>query len=195
MANKAHVSRKYRKILLIFIVVSIVALSGAAYVNYRLRSVGPVSFDSIETTDDGGVKINEISYSGTKNNRVAWELTAGSATHYREKQLTTLSNVKVVFFGENNVNYTLLGKEGSYDQSAGLVTASGGVTVTSTDGVTLKTEGLKYNEKSGELTTDDRVEVTSPELNASGTGVLVDVHNERLKIFADVRTEIKGAEK
>ena len=103
---------KFRKILLLCIVTSVGALAFFAYMSYKLKQEIPVSFESVEVTESGGVKINQVSYSGTREGRIAWELQAESATHFKAKDLTLLQDVRLTLYSKAGDTFHLKSDKG-----------------------------------------------------------------------------------
>ena len=172
----------YRKILLAFIVVSVTGLGLVAYLNHRIRSLIPVEFESIETTADGGIKIDKVHYSGTKEGRLEWELDAMSATHKAQEELTELDDVTLKYYREQGLEYTMKSDRGSYNGKTGRIDASGHVVVTSNDGYTLKAAKLSFLKASKRLKSSGRVKITSKAMRVSGTGLDMDVDAGLLEV-------------
>ena len=184
---------KLRIFLLVFIVVSLVVLAGASYIRYTSRRIKSVKVDSVGVTTSGEVRAEGVRYSGAKDGRTEWELEADEAIYNEGDELTKLGGVSVVFFTEEGVNYTLKSKRGNYNAKAGLIEASGEVTVISTEGLTLSSESLNYSDSTGLITTNDSVLIVSKGLRVSGTGLSIDVSSRRIVVPKDVRAEITDA--
>ncbi|MBI5642439.1 MAG: LPS export ABC transporter periplasmic protein LptC [Deltaproteobacteria bacterium] len=183
-------NRKIRIFLLAFIALSIIGLIVLVLVHYQTKNSYQVSFTEDSKLE---VKIDKIHYSGTKNGRVEWELTADSAKRTRDEDLTLFDTVQATFYSKQGKTYTLKADEGRYKEIAGEIHAVGDVSVESEEGYTLKTEELKYSIGSREITSDKRVEITSEGMDVEGEGFFADVENGRYLLKDKVRAVFKGS--
>ncbi|MBI5560193.1 MAG: LPS export ABC transporter periplasmic protein LptC [Deltaproteobacteria bacterium] len=164
---------------------SLLGLVITIFVNFRLRK----GYETIANIK--GITINRVRYSGIKDNRREWELEADSATQLKGVDTVIFKNVRLVCYAKDEVSYTLTGKEGSYRMDSGDVTATGEVSVVSTDGYTLLTDSLTYSTGLRRVNTKARVRITSPKMDVTGTGLAMDVETGRISILNDVRTVLK----
>ncbi|MBI5888253.1 MAG: LPS export ABC transporter periplasmic protein LptC [Deltaproteobacteria bacterium] len=179
--------RKYKYLFLILIAASAAAVGTLAAMHYWRVNTPALTFNG----DRGvGVKIDDVHYTSARKGRVEWVLDAKSATRYKNGNLMALDTVKLVFHNKNNVPYTMTAKEALYNETAGEIDASGGVTVSSEEGYSLKTERLKYNSRTARITSSDTVEITTGGMKVTGDGLLIDLNKEQLFLFKDVRAII-----
>ncbi len=184
---------KFRKILLLCIVTSIGALSFFAYMSYKIKHAIPVSFESVEVTGDGGVRINKVSYSGTREGRTAWELEAESATHYKAKDLTLLEDVRLILYSKNGDTLHLISDRGRYNGKTELIEAIGNVVVESKDGYLLVTEKLDFLNGSGEVSTTADVKITTDMMVIEGKGLIMEIESGKMMILDNVRAKVTDA--
>lgn len=182
-----------RKILLLGIVMSIGALAFFAYMSYKLKHEIPVSFESIEVTESGGVKINKVSYSGTRDGRIAWELEAESATHFKADDLTLLEDVRLTLYSSAGDTFHLKSDKARYNGETELIEATGGVVVESKDGYLLVTDTLNFLNGSGEIKTDAGVKITTDRMVVEGRGLVIEIESGKMKILGNVRAKVKDA--
>lgn len=183
-------SRKLRVFLTAFIVLSIAGLAVLVFLHYKQREASKVTFKEEEEVK---VKIDRIRYSGTKDGRLEWELEADSARRSREEDLTIFENVKVTFYAKDGTPYTLTAPEGRLSEGKGEITVSGGAVVVSPkEGLTLKSDSLVYSIKKKELTTSALVDLTSERLDLRGTGLLVSIDSEEIRLSKGVKAVFKG---
>lgn len=176
--------RKYKYPFLVFIAASVGVIGTLAMMHYWRVNIPAAPFIGAKGV---GIKVDNVHYTSARKGRVEWVLDAKSATRYKSGGLTALDTVRLVFHTKDDVHYTMTAKEALYNEDAGEVDASGGVTVASGEGYLLKTEHLKYNSVTARITTSDNVEVTSSRIKLTGVGMLIDLNKEQLILFKDVR--------
>lgn len=182
-------NRKLRVSLSAFIVLSVLSLAVLVFINSRTKDAQKIIF-----TEDKKVslEVDRVHYSGTRAGRVEWELDADSATRPKDSDLTIFKTVKVVFYGKNGIPYTLKAKEGRFSESKGEIEAIGQVTVESKDGYTVSTESLMYAVNKKEISSGEKVSITSEAMDLSGEGLLVKVDEGKLFLSKNVKAVIRG---
>lgn len=186
-------NRKIRAGLVAFIAISLAALAVLVLFHYRIRGVGNVEV-VIDDEGDVGVRIEEIHYSGTRDGRTEWELRADSATRTREGGVTTLEDVSFTYYvPEEDDEITLTAPAGTYDEQRGVIDATGGVTITSRSGYSLRSDTLRYSLTERKITTDAPVDISSRGLEVRGRGLLVEPDKGKMRIFSDIEAVVKGS--
>ena len=103
--------------------------------------------------------------------RTKWILVADSAQTWDDRGQTILSNLRVDFYNADQVVYSVLtADQGAVYRSTNNVAASGHVHVTTTDGDTLTTEHLAWQNAAGRVQTDDPFRLARPDGVLTGTG-------------------------
>lgn len=177
-------NKKIRASLGAFIALSIAGLIILVFVHYRTKNSFQVSFTEDKKVE---VKIDNIHYSGTKEGRIEWELDAESASRSKDEDLTLLTTVRVVYYPKKGAPYTMTAEQGKFREAAGEVEAEGSVRIETKDGYTLVTDSVKYSTKSKEITSADRVELTSEKVDLSGQGLVVELDKGRIQLFNNVK--------
>ena len=77
------------------------------------------------------------------------------------------------------------------NETAGVVDASGGVTINSKDG-TLKTQAARYLIKSKKITSAGFVEMTSGTMSITGTGLIADIEKDTVELQSGVKAVIRN---
>ncbi|MFQ5464756.1 MAG: LPS export ABC transporter periplasmic protein LptC [Thermodesulfobacteriota bacterium] len=183
-------NRKIKVGLTAFIVLSVAALALLVALRYRSENRVTVTFNE---NKDIEVKIEKIHYSGNRDGRLEWELKADSATRTRGDGLAAFETVSFVYYTAEGDRITLEAPRGSYDEARGVIDASGGVTVSSSSGYTVRSESMRYSVGSREITSGSRVEIASGTMEVSGIGFLVEVDRGRLRLMKDVEAVIREA--
>lgn len=177
-------NRKIRASLKAFIVFSILGLALLVFIHYKTQEP-PQEFREDEKVQ---VKIDRIHYSGTKEGRVEWELDATSAERSREEDLTLFKDVKITFYADDGTPYVLTSRQGTFREAAGEIMVSGDVRIESAEeGYKLKTESLKYMVGTKEITTPDKVSMTSGKMDLEGVGLLVRIDSEEFRLLSKVK--------
>jgi len=136
--------------------------------------------------------ITKVQYSGIRDNRREWELTADSATQLKDRAVMVLKNVKLTYYTEQGLSYTLNGRQGSYSAEMGDITVEGGVTVLS-QGYTMLTDSLTYSPKLRTVNTKARIRLSSPRMDVTGVGMIIETDTENIRVLKDVRAVLKDA--
>lgn len=181
---------KIKLILAIFLVAAVSAIGVSVYINSKIHNGLSGTLVKSSTAD---IRIEKARYVETKNGRKEWELEADSAQYFKDNDLTVFENVKVVFYSQKGVDYTLTGREGRLKNDSKDMDITGDVVVTSTDNYQLKTDSLKYTASIKQISTKDKVFFTGPNITIEGVGFLADLTAERASVLANVRTVVKDA--
>ncbi|HEY4707690.1 MAG TPA: LPS export ABC transporter periplasmic protein LptC [Thermodesulfobacteriota bacterium] len=182
-------NRKIRASLKAFIVLSVLGLALLVFIHYKTQEP-PQKFKEDEKVQ---VKIDRIHYSGTKEGRVEWELDAMSAERSREEDLTLFKDVKITFFADDGTPYVLTSRQGTFKEGAGEIKVTGEVKIESPkEGYTLKTDSLKYMIGTKEITTPDKVAMTSGNMDLEGVGLLVRIDSEEFRLLSNVKAVFRN---
>lgn len=182
--------KRDKPILLIFLVAAVSVIGTFLYINSKIHKGLSGTLVKSSMAD---IRIEKARYVETKNGRKDWELEAASAQYFKDDNLTVFENVKVVFYSQKGVNYTLTGREGRLRNDTKDMDIVGNVVVTSTDNYQLKTDSLNYMAGIRQISTKDKVFFTGPNINIEGVGFLADMITERASVLANVRTVVKDA--
>ena len=100
---------------------------------------------------------------------------ADTAYYYEGAKRFELRGVKVTFYDANGAATSVLtSHEGTYLTQTDNMEARGNVVVTSTDGRTLRTEKLKYDQATNKLSTDLAFTFDGPTARGAGNGFVSD---------------------
>lgn len=180
-------TKTYLAIIVAFSVTGLIVL--ASY-QYKKRGSDAINFTAGKNS---GSELNMVHYTGTRAGRLAWELNADFVKMSKAQDVAELDSIKAVFYAAGGAVYRLNAKEGRLKEAEGVIDAGGGVVVVSDKGERFVTDKLRYTIKSREITSKGRVEVASTGMNMTGTGLVVDVENERFAILNDVRAVFQNA--
>lgn len=137
----------------------------------------------------GGVHLVE-SQKGARD----WELFAEEAEGNQGKGNWNLKKMKVLYYNNEKIEFTVLGDEGSVDPSRDM-RVRGNVTTTSANGYVFKTQEIFYDSKTRRITSPSRVLMQGPAdgdgsgMKVTGARMVVEVDTSKMTIPADVRAE------
>ena len=124
-------------------------------------------------------------------NKKSYELFASEATGTSDAQWV-LKKVKVQFYSENELSFSVMGEVGEIDGTTKDMIVRGEVLTTSTNGYKFKTDSLKYIAKEKMMKSSDAVFMQGPPdekgngFNLKGVGLRVDIKNNKMEILSQV---------
>jgi LPS export ABC transporter protein LptC len=179
-----------RNFLALLIVVGAAALILAVIRNHDRLSPGAI----IETVKpEADLALRRIHYTETRDGVRRWTLDADSALHDMSEGVTHIENVRVAFHPENNgADTTLTARKGTVMIEKGELLVEGDVVVISPDGYTVETESLEYREAERQISTRDPVRLFSEEMEMTGTGMVLNIHEQTFILLTDVHARLNG---
>jgi len=141
----------------------------------------------IERTMDGAHLI------GTQNGKQEWELWAEKAIGYKGTDAWELTTVKVIFFGDDGVQFVVTGKRGEVDLAAKNMRVEGDVLVKSTNGYVFTTRIISYDSLNRQFQAPEPVEMKGPKMDegrmyVTGDMMETDLLSSMMIIRGQVRT-------
>ncbi|RYZ76131.1 MAG: LPS export ABC transporter periplasmic protein LptC [Proteobacteria bacterium] len=126
-----------------------------------------------------------------------WELWADRALRPKDKEQWTIEKVKVHFFADNGVMYTVTGDRGQVVPEKKDIRIDGNVVTRSTNGYVFKTQSVDYNSKARKLDSPNAVEMIGPkdqsggELRLNGGALMAEFDTNLISITKGVRAKRK----
>jgi LPS export ABC transporter protein LptC len=136
------------------------------------------------------LEVGNLLLTEEKEGVILWELEAKIAQSYRKGKRTLLENLRVTLHSQDGRIVTLRGDRGRIDERTRDMEVDGGVVVTSSDGLSLRTDSLQYSHSRREITTDAPVRIEGKGVRISGVGLVMDLATERISILEEVETSI-----
>lgn len=131
-----------------------------------------------------------------------WELWADKAMRPKDNEQWTIEQVRVKFFANNGVTYTVTGNKGSVvpEKDKNDIRIEGNVVTRSSNGYVFKTESVYYDSKNRRLASPKDVEMTGPKdaegdmLTLTGTDLIAEMATNEITINKNVHAKkgIKG---
>jgi len=184
-----NMKKGFRLFLSLFLLSSLIAIGVSLVISYHNRREA-TEVKAFAPTE-ANVSLDRMHYIENRDGQRDWELEATSARYFKDENLTILDRVKVVFYSKKGITYTLEGREGRFKNDTRDVEVRGDVVITSSDGYQLKTDSLKMVSGGKEISTEDRVVLKGPRLDAKGVGLLIDREAERLTVLRNVKAILK----
>jgi LPS export ABC transporter protein LptC len=130
---------------------------------------------SIAQADSADQVLDSVYHVVTKNGMRQSIVEADTAYYYEATKTFELKRLTVTFFNAVGAQTsTLTAREGTYQVALGQMEGRGDVVVRSTDGRTLHTDLLRYDQGVNQLSTDRPFTFTGPTANGSGVGFVSD---------------------
>jgi LPS export ABC transporter protein LptC len=141
---------------------------------------------------EADLALRRIHYTETRDGVRRWTLDADSAQHDVGAGVTRIENIRVAFHPENGdgADTTMTAREGTVRIEAGELFLLGNVVVQSPDGYTVETESLRYHEAERQIRTSDPVRLVSEGMEMTGTGMILNIHEQTFTLLADVRATL-----
>jgi len=130
------------------------ALSVVSVLAVACEETGAKPTTTVAATDSADQVLEGFSHYVTKDGVRRSRVEADTAFFYENTQVTELKKIRVVFFDvKGEEGSTLTAKTGTYHWQDGSMEANGSVMVVSPDGRRLKTETLRYDNASNQIST------------------------------------------
>lgn len=118
-------------------------------------------------------------------------LDADNATSSQNEERVTLTGVGLRFERKNGLTMEIKGAQGDFNKGLNEISLKGDVQGQSSDGYSISTEYIVYNQKEGVLKTDKPVRMLGPFFSVSGRGLLFYPGKETFEVISNVTTIIQ----
>jgi LPS export ABC transporter protein LptC len=176
--------------LWILIAVGLAALGATVVSELRIRGV---SNSPPRIHADGDLVLTGVRFVTTLDGATEWALTAARARVFDRQHQALLDDVRgeahardgsVVEFEGPAATFDTMSRDASIDGS------DGRSIVRLPDGYTLRAEHLRWNQQTGEASSDDRVSITGPRIAITGSGLILRPVSQELTVLRDVRAHV-----
>lgn len=178
---------KIRAGLLCVSLLLILAVVGIAFREKR-KQIVIITDKPQDTSNKAGVELKNVSYSTIdKDNFKQWDLVADSARYFTEKNKVLLKNVEVNLYRLDGKKYRLSGENGEFDTKTRNIKMNGRIKGLLPDRTEIQTVSIYYDHAKRLITTADRVIIKRADFTMEGTGVVIDLNSEKLKLLSEVK--------
>ena len=93
----------------------------------------------------------------------------------------------VIFFSAKGKGFTLVADQGELNTDSKDVAVSGNFVTTTDQGFQIESDSLKYSSQDRTLSTTDKVTLRGNNMVMKGTGMIIDVEKETLRLLEEVK--------
>lgn len=154
-----------------------------------------VAAPSARERSDAGQIMYDAHLTETTEKGKDWELWAKRATKSQADEKLTIEKVRVKFFADNGVTYTVTGQRGRVEPDQKNMRIEGDVETRSSNGYVFKTESADYSSKDRKLTSPGPVEMRGPKdgggrnIHLTGADMLADLTTNEISINRNVNAK------
>ena len=129
------------------------------------------------------VHYEQIDQHGNKE----WALDAQSAQVFNKEKKIVLKKLDVIFFSAKGKGFTLVADQGELYTDSKDVAVSGNVVTTTDQGFQIESDSLQYSSQDRTISTTDKVTLRGNNMVMKGTGMIIDVEKETLRLLEEVK--------
>lgn len=135
-----------------------------------------------ETRPQASQELQGVRYSHSKGGNLQWELEAKSVAQVLDGP-TNLEEVKIIYYSDDGQVVVLVADSGEYEDSTRNATLIGNVVVTTSNGDSLKTDALEWNQQEERLRGEGDVTMRRGQSIINGSGFELFPEIETVTIF------------
>jgi len=170
-----------------FTFIALATLFIVLYMRYHSSSNN--TFGPEQISNDTDLSLHNIKYAKTRAGEALWTLRAEGADQ-RQDGVILARNVKMIFFDRKKGNIHLTADQGQLVPELEKVSFDSNVEIITSEGITLLTNFLEYDEKGHLLKTDQSTHIFTDSYEATGKGMAIDLQDRTLLLFGDVKAQI-----
>ena len=141
-----------------------------------------ITESTVEESAEVAQELRDVRYSQSKGDKLLWELVAKSVEQMADGP-TNLEDVQTTYYSEDDKVTVLTADSGLYDSATRNVILRGNVVVTTSDGNSLKTDVLTWNQEEDLLRGDGNVTINKGNSVIEGKGFELSPSLETIEIF------------
>jgi LPS export ABC transporter protein LptC len=153
-------------------------------------SVGGISF--LETEAD--LRIDKAHMVQNSKGRMEWEMWADTALVYRKKDETHLRTLKMRLYSREGKTTDITAERGVLGNQSRDITLTGNVLIRTSDGVSMRTDALRYNPKEHSVATESPIFLQGETFRLTGVGLNGNTEEGRYVLNEKVRAVITDPE-
>jgi lipopolysaccharide export system protein LptA len=173
-------------LLSLLLLVATVTVIVSAFVRSRGRRQPPKPASKVKLISNVKSVGEGFEMVETKDGRKVFRLLFAKDTQY-EGERHELEKVDLVAFFDKGKNVRIISDRGTYLREQGIMTFAGNVKVTSSDGLEVTTESLKYEQEAELASTDIAVQFRQGEISGSAIGAQLHTKSRILTLLSDAR--------
>lgn len=139
-----------------------------------------------------------MSYTGNvlkeeRDGKLIWEVTAEKIDVDANSKMAKMQNMKAKFYRDNGIVTELVAQEAEYNQKTNLITMSGAIEATESDGSLLKADEAQYDGQKRQLMCDGNVEVIKSGYHITGEHLTADDESGKVRVEGNAKAIRTGA--
>jgi LPS export ABC transporter protein LptC len=138
-------------------------------------------------------EVRDFTLDESDQGQLEWTMHADYAASYQQRGVVEARNVAVEFFDEHGQKYShLVAQQGVVHQPSNDMEAKGQVVVTTTDGVRVETDHLRFLNRERRIDSDAFVRLTRHGDVVTGVGFTSDPSLEHFTLKHEVRAQVRS---
>ena len=147
-----------------------------------------------ENPQGADIIINNFEYTSTNSQGVTeWKLKSDTASYFQDNKTVGFKKVNATFYAKEGRTFTVQGDKGTLNTDSKDFELSGNVVGTPSDGYIFRTQTLTYAADKNQARTNKKVYLESPQFKLEGTGMVLDVKEQKLFLVNNVRAQATKA--
>ena len=143
-----------------------------------------------ENPQNADIIINNFEYTSTNEQGFTeWKIKADTASYFQDNKMVGFKGVHATFFSKENRTFNVQGDKGILNTEARDFELAGNVVGTSSDGYRFRTESITYTASKNQARTDKKVFLESPQFKLEGTGMVLDIKQQKLFLVKNVTAQ------
>ena len=188
-------NRKLRIGLLLLLVCTILITVAIIYVNLKKKENSPETFKKELFPDkDADMTMDNFHFTQAGKGKIDWEVKAVRAKLFKKENKAVLEDVEAVFTTSQGIRLELKGDEGLFNTESHDIyirKKNNDIKIVSSNGYTMTTDSLSWNNKKRVVATDDAVSIEGKDIKVRGKGLRINAVTQELEVMSDVEAVIK----
>lgn len=150
--------------------------------------------DVVATTPTAEQKMGGVHLTESRGGERDWELFAKGAEGYEGKSVWALMDMKVVFYSEKGVTFTVTGEKGNIEISSKNMNISGNVVMHSSNGYHFRSESMSYDAKTRTIKAPTTIKMEGPkqdgeaDMQVEGDSMVTNLADNKMTVTGSVKT-------
>lgn len=182
--------------LAIFLLGIILAAGVVIFTNIRSKKDASEAFLKNKTfpISNADMTMDNFHFTQTGKDKIEWEVRAARAKLFKDENKAVLDDMTAAFVTPQGIRLELKGDEGIFNTDSHdmyIRKRDNQIRVISSNGYTMQTDSLFWNNKKRMVITEDAVLIEGPQLKVKGRGFRINAVSQQLEVLADVEATIK----
>ncbi|GEM_PF-2118517 len=188
-------NRKLRIGLILLLICTILITVTIIYVNLKKKENSSDTFKKESFPDkDADMTMDNFHFTQAGKGKIDWEVKAVRAKLFKKENKAVLEDVEAVFTTSQGIRLELKGDEGLFNTESHDIyirKRNNDIKIISSNGYTMTTESLSWDNKKRVVATDDAVSIEGKEIKVKGKGLRINAVTQELEVLSDVEAVVK----